>query len=41
MNHPDKSGGNNERFAYLRSLYDAADRKLNKDSKLNDDSELL
>lgn len=27
-NHPDKSGGNNERFAYLKALYDRASRHI-------------
>ena len=40
LNHPDKSGGNNERFSYLKSLYDKADRALSLNGNSNDD-ELL
>ena len=37
LNHPDKSGGNNERFSYLKSLYDKADRALSLNGNSNDD----
>ena len=40
-NHPDKSGGNNERFAYLKTLHDRASRHIKSGNGGDDIDELF